>query len=75
MTYNWGMNDVQINAAVKFLTQEAIQSGNPLGELMLLLKKLDETKWTKEEIHRITTSCWQVIGAAYGVDGDRKAQE
>ncbi|HEV2972707.1 MAG TPA: hypothetical protein VGY55_22255 [Pirellulales bacterium] len=62
------MDDAKINAAVKYLTHEAIRSTNPLGELMVLLEKLDETRWSKKEIHRIKTSCWRILGAAYGVE-------
>jgi hypothetical protein len=61
------MDDAKINAAVKYLTQEAIRSENPLGELMVLLDKLDETRWSKKEIYRIKASCWAVLGAAYDV--------
>jgi len=63
------MDDARVNAAVKYFTQEAARSENPPGELIKLLRKLDERRWSEEEIHRIKTSCWQILGVAYGVDG------
>ena len=61
------MDDAKINAAVKYLTQEAVRAENPIGKLTFLLRQLDEARWSNKEIHRIRTSCWQILGAAYGV--------
>jgi hypothetical protein len=64
------MDDAKINAAVKYITQEAILSTNPISKLDFLLRQLDEARWSKKELYRVKTACWRVLGAAYGVDGN-----